>query len=89
MFSETFRLEPLPDGGTHVTNFSRIHMPLPSPVRRIVARMILLNKFKYDQLVRRAAQLAGEEYKRSGAASAMDKRSTLQSGSLDQALKPE
>ncbi|MGZ9130814.1 MAG: DUF2652 domain-containing protein [Candidatus Binatia bacterium] len=65
MFSETFQLQPLPDGGTHVTNFSRIHMPLPRPVRRIVARMILLNKFKYDQLVRKAAELAGQEYQRS------------------------
>jgi hypothetical protein len=65
MFSETFRLEPLPNGGTHVTNFSQIHLPLPRPVRRIVARMIFLNKFKYDQLVRNAAELAGEEYKRS------------------------
>ena len=89
MFSETFRLEPLPNGGTHVTNFSQVHLPLPQSVRRIVARMIFLNKFKYDQLVRRAAQLAGEEYKRSGAASAMDKRSTLQSDSRDQALKLE
>jgi len=62
-FSETFRLEPLPDGGTHVTNFSRVYLPLPRALRRIVARMILLNKYKYDQLVRKAAQLAGEEYK--------------------------
>jgi hypothetical protein len=27
--------------------------------------MILINKFKYDQLVQKAAQLAGEEYQRS------------------------
>jgi hypothetical protein len=65
MFSETFRLEPLPDGGTRVTNFSQVHLPLPRPIRRIVARLILLNKFKYDQAVQKAAQLAGEEYHRS------------------------
>ena len=64
-FSETFRLEPRPDGGTHVTNFSQVHLPLPRPIRRIVARLILLNKFKYDQAVQKAAQLAGEEYRRS------------------------
>jgi hypothetical protein len=64
MFSETFRLEPLPDGGTHVTNYSQIHLPLPRSIRRIVARMIFLNKFKYDQMVRKAAQLAGEDYNR-------------------------
>jgi hypothetical protein len=64
-FSETFRLEPLPDGGTHVTNFSQVHLPLPRPIRRIVARAILINKFKYDEAVRKAARLAGEEYSRS------------------------
>ena len=61
-FSETFRLEPLPEGGTRVTNFSKVHLPLPRPLRRVAARMILLNTFKYDQLVQKAAQLAGEEY---------------------------
>lgn len=62
-FSETFRLEPLPDGGTHVTNYSRIHMPLPRSIRRILARMILLKQMKYDQMILKAAQLAGEEFK--------------------------
>lgn len=78
-FSETFRLEPLPDGGTRVTNFARLHLPLPRPIRRIVARAMLLNKFKYDQAVQKAAQLAGEEYR----------RSTPQSDSLDNPLNPE
>jgi hypothetical protein len=64
-FSETFRLEPLPDGGTRVTNFAQIHLPLPKPLRRVIARMIILNRFKYDQAVRKAAQLAGEEYNNS------------------------
>jgi hypothetical protein len=72
-FSETFRLEALPDGGTRVTNFARVHLPLPRPLRRVVARMILLNHFKYDQLVQKAAQLAGEEYARSHP---MDQRSS-------------
>jgi hypothetical protein len=65
VFTETFRLEPLPDGGTHVTNYSQIHLPLPRPIRRIVARAMVLNKMKYDQLVRKAAELAGEEYGKS------------------------
>jgi uncharacterized protein YndB with AHSA1/START domain len=64
-FSETFRLEPLLDGGTRVTNFLQVHLPLPRPLRRIVARAILINKFKYDEAVRKAAQLAGEEYAKS------------------------
>ena len=62
-FSETFRLEPSPNGGTHVTNFARVHLPLPAPIRRMVARAVLLNKFKYDQAVQKAAQLAGEEFR--------------------------
>lgn len=62
LFSETFRLEPLPGGGTHVTNLSRVHMPLPRPIRRMVAHAIFINRYKYDQMIRKAAQLAGEEY---------------------------
>ena len=78
MFSETFRLEPLPDGGTKVTNLSRVHFPLPRFLRRILARAIFINMYKYDQLVQKAAQLAGEEYQ----------RSTLQSSSVDQRSIP-
>jgi hypothetical protein len=65
MFSETMRLEPSPDGGTHVTSLARVHVPLPRPIRRILARTIFINKFKYDQMMQKAAQLAGEEYSRS------------------------
>ena len=79
-FSETFYLEPLPNGGTRVHNYSRIIMPLPRWLRRIVARMVLLNQMKYDQVVANAARLAGEEYE----------RSTPQSGSVDhQSLNAE
>jgi uncharacterized protein YndB with AHSA1/START domain len=63
VYSETFRLEPLSNGGTHVTNLSRVNMPLPRPIRRMVARAIFIYKFKYDQLIQKAAQLAGEEYR--------------------------
>lgn len=63
MFSETVRLEPLPGGGTRVTEFARLHMPLPRPLRRMVARFIFLNRYKYKQLLQKAAQLAGEEYR--------------------------
>lgn len=62
-FSETFWLEPLPDGGTRVTNFSQVHLPFPRLIRRIMARAIIINRFKYDQGVQKAAQLAGEEYR--------------------------
>ena len=65
-FSETIRLESLPDGGTLVHDYCQLHLPLPGRLRKLVARAIMLNHFKYDQLMRHAAQLAGEEYRRSG-----------------------
>ena len=73
MFSETIRLEPLPNGGTRVHDYSQLHLPLPGWVRKILAKAIMLYHFKYDQALRKAAQLAGEEYKRS---SPVDQRST-------------
>ena len=86
MFSETILLEPLPNGGTRMHDYCQLHLPLPSWVRKIVARAILIHHFKYDQLLRKAAQLAGEEYQRSSPA---DQRSTPQSGSVDRSLNPE
>ncbi|HEX5809405.1 MAG TPA: DUF2652 domain-containing protein [Anaerolineales bacterium] len=62
VFSETVRLEPLPNGGTHVVSLSRIHVPLPRGLRRIVARMMILKQMKYDQHMQTAARLAGEHY---------------------------
>jgi len=41
--------------------------------------MVILKQFKYDQAVEKAAQLAGEEYK----------RSTPQSGSVDKSVNHE
>ncbi len=79
MFSETIRLEPLPDGGTRLHDYCRLHLPLPGWIRKIVARAIMIDHFKYDQHLHYAARLAGEEYK----------RSTPQSSSVDKSLKPE
>jgi hypothetical protein len=62
-FTETARLEPLPDGGTRVIELARIHMPLPRFLRRVMARWIFLNRYKYDQLLQKAARLAGEEFR--------------------------
>ena len=65
MFSETIRLEPLPNGGTRMHDYCQLHLPLPGWLRKIVARAILIYHFKYDQLLRSAARMAGEEYERS------------------------
>lgn len=60
--SETLRFERLPDGGTRVHDAMQMHLPLPRFVRRILARMILVYQMKYDSLLKKAAQMAGEEY---------------------------
>jgi len=64
-FSETFRFEPLPNGGTRVHDVMQVHMPLPRFIRRTLARIMLVYQMKYDQLLQNAARLAAEEYERS------------------------
>ena len=78
IFSETIRLEALPNGGTRLHDYCQLHLPLPQWLRKIAARAIMIYHFKYDQLLRRAAQLAGEEYE----------RSRLQSGAVDERNHP-
>jgi hypothetical protein len=65
MFSETIRLEPLSNGGTRLHDYCQLHLPLPGFIRKVVARALMIHHFKYDQLLRNAAQLAEEEFKRS------------------------
>ncbi|MGZ9221374.1 MAG: DUF2652 domain-containing protein [Anaerolineales bacterium] len=62
MFSETFRFEPLPNGGTRLQDIMQMHLPLPRFIRRVIVRMIMVHQYKYDQLLHKAAQLAAEEY---------------------------
>ncbi|HXD09017.1 MAG TPA: DUF2652 domain-containing protein [Anaerolineales bacterium] len=62
IFSETFQLEPLPDGGTRLHDVMQMHLPLPGFIRRPAARVMLLYVYKYDQALQRAAQMAGEEF---------------------------
>ncbi len=61
-FSETIQLELLPNGGTRVHDYAQVILPLPRPLRRLVARIVILKQMKYDQLMANAAQLAGQEY---------------------------
>ncbi len=62
MFSETVRLEPLPEGGTRLHDMVQLHFPLPGFLRRILARHIFLRVHKFDRLLTDAARLAGEWY---------------------------
>jgi hypothetical protein len=59
--TETARFEPLPNGGTRLTDIIQLHVPLPRPLRRIMARQVLLKKYKYDQMLREAARMAQEQ----------------------------
>jgi Protein of unknown function (DUF2652) len=63
-FSETFYFESLPNGGTHVRDVMRMHMPLPRFVRKILARMVIIGQHHYDQALRVATQMAEEEFKK-------------------------
>jgi uncharacterized protein YndB with AHSA1/START domain len=65
VFSETFRLEPLPDGGTRLHDICQMHLPLPRPLRRVVAGLMMRYVFKYEESLNKAVQLAGEEFSRS------------------------
>src|SRR6185295_18167778 len=62
VFSETFHLEPLADGGTRMRDVMQMHLPLPRFLRRMVARFMLLRVYKYTEALQKAAQIAGEEF---------------------------
>jgi uncharacterized protein YndB with AHSA1/START domain len=64
LMKETMRLTPLPDGHTRVHDNLMIGLPLPQWLRRPIARILTTRYFKYDQYLREAARLAGEEMKR-------------------------
>jgi hypothetical protein len=61
VMTETVRFKPLPGGGTRLSDAIQLHMPmpLPRPLRRMIARQ-MLQKVKYDQMLLEAARLAKE-----------------------------
>ena len=61
-FSETFHFEPLANGGTRVHDVMQLHMPVPRFIRRILARIVILGQLHYEEALRKAAQMAGEEF---------------------------
>lgn len=60
--TETYRFEPLPDGGTRFHDIMKLEMPLPRPLRRIIAR-IIMRAMNMEGMIQKAAQLAEEDYK--------------------------
>lgn len=60
--TETFRFEPLPNGGTRVTDLIQMHMSLPRLIRKAMVKYVMINQHHFDQAMETAARMAGEEY---------------------------
>ena len=65
VFSETFRLELLPNGGTRLHDVTQMHLPLPGPLRRVTAKFMMRYVFKYEEALQKAVQLAETEFSKS------------------------
>ena len=60
--TETFLLEPLPNGGTRVVDMLRIYMPLPRFIRAFMMKFILIKQHHFDKALELAAKMAAEEF---------------------------
>jgi uncharacterized protein YndB with AHSA1/START domain len=64
-FTETIRLEPLPNGGTRVHDLLYMHMSLPRFIKSAMLKFVMINQHHYDKALKRAAQIAAEEFSKS------------------------
>ena len=64
-FTETVRLEPLPNGGTRVYDLLLARMSLPRFIRKAMMKYIMITQHHFDKAMELAAQLAGEEFAKS------------------------
>src|SRR5258706_7593979 len=62
MFTETFHLEQLPDGGTRVHDVLQMHTPLPPFIRRFLMKFVMLNQHHYYKAIKQATQMAKAEF---------------------------
>jgi hypothetical protein len=62
MFTETMRLEPLPDGSTRLHDYIRAQLPMPRLLARLILRFMFLYLYKYDQHLKKVAQLSKEDF---------------------------
>ncbi len=60
--SETIRFEALPNGGTRVHDVMLFHMSMPRFLRRVIVRLVMKYIYHLDDELRKAAQLAEEEF---------------------------
>lgn len=61
VFTETMRLEPLPNGGTRIHDALKAHMPLPRFIRSTMMKHVMITQHHFDQAIALAAKLAAEE----------------------------
>jgi uncharacterized protein YndB with AHSA1/START domain len=61
VFAETFRFETLPNGMTRLHDVIQVPLPLPPMLRRTVVQLVM-KLMKYEQPMKKAVQMAGEEY---------------------------
>jgi uncharacterized protein DUF2652 len=62
VFTETVCFEPLPNGGTRVHDFLRMLMPIPTFMRRVMLRHVMINQHHYDEAMKNAARLAEADF---------------------------
>jgi uncharacterized protein YndB with AHSA1/START domain len=62
--TETVRFELTANGGTHIVDVLRMHMPMPRFLRRIMLQHVLINQHHFDVKIREAAQMAKAEFER-------------------------
>ncbi len=63
-FTESVRFELTADGGTHVVDVLRMHMPMPRFLRRMALHHVMINQHHFDVKIREAAQMAKAEFER-------------------------
>ena len=60
IMTETFRLQPMPDGGTRFYDIMKMEMPLPRFIRRIMGK-IFAKTMHMDDMIQKVIRLANEE----------------------------
>jgi hypothetical protein len=61
IMTETFRFEPLPNGGTRVFDIMKMEMPLPKPLRRLVGK-VFSKMMHMEAALQEAARFAEEDF---------------------------
>jgi class 3 adenylate cyclase len=61
-YTETVRLEALPNGGTRIRDVHKVHMPIPRFIRSPMVKFVIITQYHYDKAMALAAKLANEEF---------------------------